>query len=283
MFKCLLIKPHKINHLSWNEPDYISTILNFCLEIELENNDFFIDNVLKFLDTEKLNIKNINLKNIIFHEEPEHSYNLIYLDLIAEDNLHLLTQENEIAMLINNDPKQIYSNVILCKEYIPALSNNTTFIDMTKANLELIFEKRKNFKILTWDSVRWSEHIIPIDNLYNFIDSFFDEEKPDKKHIDFFMHNLNILYTSSKYGSIYCCGKLLDDIPVEKCIVYTMLSEEHIGDITLNEFKKITKLSEKIDKYVISDEFLIEDKTNHGRSIKQNKYRILDKMYNKYY
>ena len=62
-----------------------------------------------------------------------------------------------------------------------------------------------------------------------------------------------------------------------------MKSEDYLGNITLDEVKKMIKLSEKIDRYVIPVEFSEDDITDNGRIIKNTKYKILDKVYNKYY
>jgi hypothetical protein len=277
MFKALLIKSHDIKHLSWNDPNYIKNIIDLIDEIEIDN-DNFIDCIEKYFDLDELNNSNINLNNIIFEDEPNYNYNMMYIDFNNNDQY----KENEIGLLLNKEHNKIYSNIIILKEYLAPLSNHTSFNNMTKNNLEEILLNRINIKFTQWDT-KWVEINIPLNTFNQYINNFFDDETPEKKQLKFLMHNIFILYTYSKYGNKYCYGKLLNEIPIDKCIIYTMKSEEYMSNISLDEVNKIIKLSEKLDSYNIPNEYLKDQINQYGRSYKPTKYKILDKTYNKYY
>jgi hypothetical protein len=328
-FKCLLIKPCSINHLSYNDSNYIKNILELIEEITFDQNNF-INSVGKYLDVSKFVNKNIDIKNNIFEEEPDFIYDIMFInnisnkelvndiqdqnkDIINNDqneelvnndqneelndelvnndqNENVVNDEqynelvnNEIAMLLNKEDIIIKGNVIIFKEYVPSLSKETLFYDMLKDDLERLLLNRKYKTVVTWDDInmKWQENKI-IDLSY-FTKDFFDNEEPEIKHIEFLMHNIHIFYIQSLYGNKYTCGRLLSDIPIEKCLFMTMISDDILGSISLDEVKKMIKLSEKIDKYIIPCEFLEDDVTSNGRAIKNTKYKILDKVYNKYY
>ena len=358
-FKCLLIKPCSINHLSYNDSNYIKDILGLMEEITFDQTDF-INSVGKYLDVSKFVNKNIDIKNNIFEEEPNFIYDIMFInnisnkkiensdqneelvnndqrdkienndqndkiensdqnkelvnndqhdklvnndqhdklennnqrdklenndqhDKLENNDLNKELENNEIAMLLNKEDIIIKGNVIIFKEFVPSLSKETLFYDMLKDDLERLLLNRKYKSVVTWDDInmKWQERKI-IDLSY-FIKDFFDNEQPEIKHIEFLMHNIHIFYIQSPYGNKYACGKLLSDISIEKCLIITMISDDIVGSISLDEVKKMIKLSEKIDRYVIPCEFLEDDITSNGRAIKNTKYKILDKVYNKYY
>ena len=344
--KCLLIKPCSIEHLSYNDPNYIKNILEYIEEIDIDINDF-INYIGKFLEIDKLSNKIIDIKNDIFEEEANYIYELMFisskksnksndtnieLDKKTEDTIEDIDkldkiedidkldkiedidkldnnedidkldnnedidkidnnvdnddmedyEINEIAMIINKEPIIIKGNVIIFKEYTPSLTNEVSFKDMFKNNLEQLLLSRKYKTVVVWDdsTMKWRED--KMIRLSDYIKDFFDEE-PDTKHIEFLMHKIHIFYIYSKYGNKYVCGRLLNDIPIEKCLIMTMHSEDYLGNITLDEVSKMIKLSEKIERYVIPSEFSEDTIAQNGRTIKNNKYKILDKVYNKYY
>ena len=88
------------------------------------------------------------------------------------------------------------------------------------------------------------------------------------------MYNIHILYITSKYGKKYICGDLLNDLEIEKCLIYTMKSEDLYGHITLDEFKKMIKISEKVNNYITPVEYEIDNN-------KYTKYTVLDIIYKK--
>ena len=69
--------------------------------------------------------------------------------------------------------------------------------------------------------------------------------------------------------------KLLDK-KIESAVIFTKISEEYRGNITLNEVKKIIQLSNTLENYIPKGEWVSEEKDNMGRTIIKNKYRVLD-------
>ena len=298
MFKCLLIKPCSISHLSYLDPDYIKNILNFAEEIEI-NNDDFQNSISKFLEFDKFNNKVIDIKNNIFEEFKNNIFEIMFVtgfhDKDTDENNINKEHEaicdndydkiNELAMLINSssDDQVIKGSVLILKEHISSFTNNVSFEDLLKSDLEMLLINRKNNLVVIWDdmSMKWRED--RINGFNNYIKEFFDDETPEVKHIEFLMHNIHIYYTYSTYGNKYICGRLLNDIPIDKCLFVTNKSSEYLGNITLDEVTKMIKISEKLDKYTVPGEFLEDDITINNRTIKNTKYKILDKVYNKYY
>jgi hypothetical protein len=287
LIKCLLIKPSNINHLSYNDPNYIQNILELIDEIIIEDTDF-INSITNYLEVNKYENKSIDIKNDIFDEEPNFIYNTMFINSIKNkngENEDLNELNNEIGMLINKEEIIIKGNVILLKEYVPSLTNEASFSDMFKTDLERLLLNRKYKTVVVWDdnfqlTKNFREE--KIINLSDYINTFFEDEEPEIKHIEFLMHKIHIYYIKCKYGNKYVCGRLLNDILIDKCLFISMKSEDIIGNITLDEVKKMIKLSEKIERYVIPAEFDDDDISTNGRIIKNNKYKILDKVFNKY-
>ena len=83
----------------------------------------------------------------------------------------------------------------------------------------------------------------------------------------------------TKYGTKNVCGSLVND-PIEKCFVFTMLTNTIRGWITKDEVMKIIKLSEVLTPpFAPDDKWFKEEKDEFGRKIIKNKYRILDNIY----
>ena len=93
----------------------------------------------------------------------------------------------------------------------------------------------------------------------------------------FLMHDINIWYVADNYGD-KVCGNILDQ-PLEKCVWFTMKSEELRGNLTLDEVKKIIHLSKKLTDYKTPEIFKEEIKDKYDRRIIYNKYKVLDYMY----
>ena len=321
--KCLLIKPCTINHISYNDPNYIKHILEYTEEIIIDNKEF-TNSICKYLNLDNNIKKIVDINNEIFEEEHNYVYDIMYVSSIfnksdLKDNNNDLKDDNndlkdnnndlkdnnndlkdndlqeknndlideyninELAMLINKEDIIIKGPVFLFKEYTPSLTNEVCFNDMLKSDLERLLYNRKYKNVVVWNDTtsKWQEDKIV--SLPDFITDFFEGEEPEVKHIEFLMHNIHIYYIKSIYGNKYICGRLLNDIPIEKCLFVTLKSSDYLGNIYVDEVNKIIKISEKIERYLVPSEFLEDDISVTGRVITNNKYKILDKVYNKYY
>jgi len=279
-FECLIIKPGSIKSVSWFDSNYSSNLMNLYLFNTVKTNtDKFVETIVNNLELAKYNIKNLNVKNEIVGEEPYYLFELCYVDLENSKEYQKEENLNEMASLINVNGELIYSNAILFRSHIPSLSDSMTMCSATKADLQRLLYERVHTGIVLYDEGIWSEKRVSGD-LTEFAEIFFDD-KYEKIELPFLMHNINIWYSTSDSGDFNTCGNLLDE-QVDKCIIFSMKSEEFRGNITLDEVKKIIYLSKVLTNYQTPSELLEEKTDNYGRKIIYNKYKVLDYTFNKY-
>jgi hypothetical protein len=230
------------------------------------------------LDVDKYKIQDMNVKTSIVAEEYSYVYQLMYIDM--EKNAEYMIKENlnEMASLINTNGDKIYSNAILFKNYLPSLSDSMSLVSITKKDVGDFLHNRVYTRIVTWDD-SWDEKVV-MGDLNIFAHDFFDDNNIIKIEFPFLMHNINIWYTTFSYGRDVC-GKLLNK-KIDKCIWFTMKSDEIRGSINYDEVKKIIYLSEKLDNYITPGDMTEEKFDSMGRKIIYNKYKVLDYMYNNY-
>ena len=89
---CLLIKPSKINHFNWNNPNYINSILELIDEITIEESLFLQDLYIN-LETNKYTDE-INIEHITIDEELQYKYSMLYIDIEGNEE-----NQNEAALL----------------------------------------------------------------------------------------------------------------------------------------------------------------------------------------
>ena len=279
-FDILIIKPNKINDISWLDLDYSKKLMNLDIyEIYTTNKNDFENMIYTKLNISSLNIPNLIIKNEIIGEEPYYIYELLYIDT---NNINYENNDNinELATLLNINDDKIYNNVIILKTFIPSLSDSMLFESITKNNIQLLLHNRVNTKIVIWDWTNgWKEEEI-MGDLTTYINILFEGDNYNKININFLMHDINIWYVEDKYGD-KVCGNILNK-SLEKCIWFTMKSEDYRGNLTLDEVNKIIKLSLHLENYNIPDEFTIDKYDKYNRKIIYNKFKILDCIYDKY-
>lgn len=279
-FNILLIKNNKINNISWLDNDYTKKIINLDIfKTFITNQTNFIEILYNSFDINNLDISNVTIKNEIIGEEPYYVYELLYIN--TENSIYENDDNiNELATLLLLNNEKVYLNAIILKSYLPSLNDSMLFVDIVKEDISRILHNRVYTKIVTWDwDNSWKE--IEVNNdLNNYAKTFFDDLDYKKYQIDFLKHDINIWYINDNYGEIVC-GNLLNK-PIEKCIWFTMKSEELRGNITLDEVKKIIKLSLKIDNYLTPNIFNTEKKDKYDRRIIYNKFKILDYVCNQH-
>jgi hypothetical protein len=278
-FDCMVILPGSIEKVSWLQSTYSFELMKLDLfEMVPTNKDNFMEVLATKLDVDKYKIQDMNVKTSIVAEEYSYVYQLMYIDM--EKNAEYMIKENlnEMASLINTNGDKIYSNAILFKNYLPSLSDSMSLVSITKKDVGDFLHNRVYTRIVTWDD-SWDEKVV-MGDLNIFAHDFFDDNNIIKIEFPFLMHNINIWYTTFSYGRDVC-GKLLNK-KIDKCIWFTMKSDEIRGSINYDEVKKIIYLSEKLDKY-ITPSYMTEEKFDSmGRKIIYNKYKVLDYMYNNY-
>jgi len=279
-FDILIIKPNKINDISWLDLDYEKKLMNLDIyEIYTTNKNDFENMILTKLNISSFNIPNLTINNEIIGEEPYYIYELLYIDT-KKTNYENDDNINEFASLLNVNEDKIYNNAILLKTFIPSLSDSILFESITKNNIELLLHNRVYTKIVIWDWTNgWKEEEV-LGDLTNYVNILFEGDNYNKMNVNFLMHDINIWYVEDKYGD-KVCGNILNK-SLEKCIWFTMKSEEYRGNLTLDEVKKIIKLSSYLENYNIPEEFTIDKLDKYNRKIIYNKYKVLDSMYDKY-
>jgi len=279
-FDCIVIKKGSISEISWLDENYAEKITNLNLyEIINNNNDIFMNIIEKYLEINQFDISKIKVNTTIVGDEPYYLYEMMYIDFLDNKEYCIPENENQIANLYNINNFKIYSNAIIFKTHIPSLSDSLSFCSITKNDIKNILYDRVYTKTVIWDGDKWEETRVA-GNLDDYAKIFFDDDNYEKTDLIFLNHNLYFLYTSS-YGEKDICGKLINKL-IDKCIIYTMKSEEYRGNITLDEINKIIYLSKILDTFN-TPAYLLEDKVdNSGKQIINNKYKILDLIYYKY-
>lgn len=281
-FDCLVIKPGTIQQLSWMDPNYAGKLMELDLFKTVKTNaDNFIEVVATNLDVDKYKVKNLNTKTEIIGEEPYYLYEMLYLDLEKDTEFHKNENLNELANLININGDKIYSNAIIFKNHLPSLSDSMNLCSINKEDLRRILYDRVHTRIVIGDEDSWVEDRV-VGDINQYAETFFDGEKFEKLEMAFLMYNINIWYLVSEFGNVNLCGNLIDE-PIEKCIWFSMKSDEFRCNLTLEEVKKIISLSKVMTEYKTPVELLEEKNDKFGRKIIYNKYKVLDWVYNKYF
>lgn len=280
-FDCLIIKPGSISHLVWSDPAYTKKLIELNLfESVTVTPDTFLGVLATKLGIESFSdVKNLSVKNEIVGEEPYYVYELLYVDLEKETQHHTNEKLNELASLININGDKIYSNAILFRNHLPSLSDSMNLASVTKLDLERILYERVNTKVVIWDETFREDYVVG--DLNEYAKVFFDGEHFDKLEIPFLMHNINIWYQIDTTGGLVgkkVCGDIIKK-PVERCIWFTMKSDEYRGNITIDEVTKIIYLSKIITNYQTPADYTEEKTDGLGRKIINNKYKVLDHMY----
>jgi hypothetical protein len=281
-FTCLVIKPGKIN-TDWHDMKYAYKLVenDSIFETIETNSENFVKILATKLEVDRYKIPNMSVKTEIVGEEigPNDSsyvYDLLYIDMANSPEYKTEETLNEMASLVNVNEDKIYSNAILFRTKIESHIDSMNLSNTTRDDLARLLHHRVHTKIVTWDDT-WIEQTV-VGDLTQFASEFFDDGSIVKIEIPFLMHNINIWYTTFSYGSDPC-GKLINR-KIDKCIWFTMKSEEYRGNITLSEIKKIIFLSEKLSSYITPEEYMEEKIDKMGRKIIYNKYKVLDLVYN---
>jgi len=275
-FDFILIKPGKISHLDWNNPDYVQILTSMpFITTHLTKPEEFFDNIFKLLE---VGIEDkYHLVTDTISEEPNYLYEIIYIDTL---NKQTKLPYNELATMLHLEGEQIMGNAIVIKTHIPSFSNDTLFNDMNTSELYKIVRQRGITKVVVYDG---DDSKLREDEFYGDTDKyakkFFEEEYFNKLEFAFLKYNINILYTKSSYGKKDVCGNFLKG-NIDKFIIFTMLTDNIRGNITLNEVEKIIKLSYHLEPpYKTDEKWLKEEKDSTGRNIIKNKFKILDNVF----
>lgn len=280
-FDCLIIKAGSIQHVPWTDSNYASKLMELNLFKTVKTNaDNFFEVVATNLEVDKYKIKNLNVKNEIMAEEPYYLYEILYVDLEKATEFHTDENSNELASLLNVNGDKIYSNAIIFRSHLPSLSDSMTMCTITKEDIRRVLYDRVHTRVVIGDNECWAEDKV-VGDINQYAEIYFDDEKIEKIELAFLMHNINIWYSVSDSGNSNLCGNLIDET-IDKCIWFTMKSDEFRGNLTLDEVKKIISLSKELIEYQTPPELSEEKNDKFGRKIIYNKYKVLDWVYDKH-
>ena len=261
-----------LNKLDWNDPNYVQNLISHdFIKSVLVNSTNFFDYIGNFFEA---NDNNIIVTDTIC-EEPLHNYQIMYIDKLYTKN-----KVNQFATMMNINGDVIQGKAVIIKNYVATLSNEKKFDNMDSSALYKMIKSRGFNTFVMWDneSDKWKEEEIYC-SMEDFAKIFFDDEPYKTCEVAFLKHNLNIWYLNSEYGKSNVCGTLLNS-KIEKVLIFTMLTDQFRGNITKDEIEKIIKLSTVLTPpFKPEDKWAEEKKDEHNRLIINNKYKILDNIY----
>lgn len=263
-----------VKNLDWKSDNYLDILLEQnCFQIKTTNPNNFVEFITKTLDTDRYKTNNLNVKTEVICENKEEFYEMMYVDINCGPEV------NEGASLININGEQVFSRAILFKSRLPINNNSMFFESITKQDVKNFMNNRVSTNVVLYEDNEFQERHI-FGDLNNFAQEFFEGEGIIKKELKFFRYNISIWY-STDYGKSGALGRLVQ-YPVYKAIIFSMLTNEIRGNISIDEVLKIIKLSNQLDNYETPKEFDKEQRDKFNRVIVHNKYRILSKIYSKY-
>ena len=279
-FQIVVIKPNNIENFDYNLPNYMEEITNqdFFEEVKVRQ-DNFQQKIAECLRIKQFNGKQVDTNT--FYEEKGYIYELMFLNLTKDQQSN--ETENQLASLMDINEEKLYGYVMIFKTHIPVDSNKMIFCDLCKKDISRLMNERANTKLVLYEEEQWREEGVkgPIED---FGDKFFDEDKYHIKKIEFafLRHNINIWYTKSEYGENKVCGKLLNE-RIDKCLWFSMATDHIRSHLTLDEVRKIIKLSEVLEDYNTKSDMIKEERDSYNRNILKTKHRVLESMYNKHF
>jgi hypothetical protein len=286
-FSALVITPNKIEERNWASSTYLQDLTNdsFCKYITVNPST---EDYLKFLE-ESLDLKGLTeyykeepcIKMQVIHESSDYVYEIMYFDMDQGPGKLL----NEFATLLNINNDKIIGNAIVTRSYVSSTDSKMHLDNITPEIIQQMLFKRANTTVVIYDSDDevYKETLV-MGSMDDYAEIFFDEKKFQIKKLElpFLKHNVNIWYTEDKYGNLDVCGNLLEETcRVDKMIVFSYWSDDIRDSFSLDEFKKIVYLSKKLTEYITPYEYTTEEKDELGRNIIKNKYRVLNKIYEK--
>lgn len=278
-FDLMVINPSNIEGLDFNQPGYITRLINenFTTTVTTDSKTFF-DNIAESLRIKDFHENDRNVITHVLYDKPEYFFEIMFLEVTEESN-KTKENENQFASLINTYGEKVYGNMIILKTYLSNDDNTMIHKSVTKEDLFEILDTRVNSKVIVYQDGEFREETVRGD-MDVFCKNLFEEEYFKKKEMPFLMHNLNMCYLSSEYGE-NPFPKLIPE-KVDTIVFYSMNTDTVRGNISLDEVKKITELSNSLDNFMPKEGWVSDEKDSFGRRVIKNKYRILEYAWQEY-
>ncbi len=286
-FTALVITPNKIEDRNWASDTYLQDLTNdsFCkyVKVNPSTEDYlnFLEESLDLKGFREYNKEEPYIKMQVIHESSDYVYEIMYFDMDQGPGKLL----NEFATLLNINNDKIIGNAVITRSFVSSTDDRMHLDNITPEIIQQMLFKRANTTVVIYDSDDevYKETLV-MGSMDEYAEIFFGEKKFQIKKLElpFLKHNINIWYTEDKYGNLDVCGNLLDETcRVDKMIVFSYWSDDIRDSFSLEEFKKIIHLSKKLTDYMTPYEYTTEEKDELGRNIIKNKYRVLNKIYEK--
>ena len=272
-FNIMVVKPSDIEAFDYNHPCYITKLINEDFHyIETADKQNFFEKVAINLKIKEFEPEDRNIISHIVYDKPGFVYEIMFLDVLSEKNKNK-KNENQFGCLINFYGEKIYGNMIITKTNMSINSKQMLLDKLTKEDLFEMLDSRVNTKVVVYQDGEFREDVVRGD-IDIYCKNLFEEDYYKSREIAFLKHNLNINYISSEYGN----SEFPKLVPgkIESAVFFTMNNENARGCITLNEVKKIIKLSNTLETFEPKPEWLDDEFDSLGRKVVKNKYRILE-------
>lgn len=272
-FDVCIIEQNDISNLDWQDPNYLHNIVanDFC-KIQNCNPEKFMEFIAEYLNVNDHQYSDIQVQTV--YEDKNYLYEILYIKQEECD------KNNFFGSLININGDKVFGNCLILKTYLSLDSYEMKYHSITKEDIVNFMHFRAHTKLVIYHEGNFEE-VEVLGELQPFAESFFENDiyKVKKTELAFLKHNLNIWYFEDIYGEEDVLGNIIDCKEIDKCIIYTMNSDQYRGNFTLEEFEKIKLISKKLENFNVEEKYMKEEKDDLGRQILHSKYRVLEKVY----
>ena len=273
-FDIMVIEPNNIEHLDYNNPGYVVNLINqsFVKTINTDSKRFS-ETIAENLKVNQFSEIDRNVVTQVIYHKPDYFYEIMFLDV--KDTANITSKnENQFSSMINIENEKVYGNMIIIKTFNPSTNDKSMLLDtMKKDDLYEILNSRVNTDVIIFDDGEYRKETVHGD-MDIYCKKLFDGEFYKKKELLFLNHNINIWYLENNYGT--------DPFPklvpskIETAVLFTKISDNHRGNISLYEIKKIVALSNVLETFTCKSDWVSKEKDELDRDIIKNKYRVLE-------
>jgi hypothetical protein len=286
-FNALLVKPFDTDNYDWANVDYIHSLLENknCTNVHINyEKQLMLTDIAKYLEIEKYNDPYITPHIIGF--DKDYTYEIIYSTFTPDKENIENIKHNSLGTIIDLQGKEIFGNFLLLKLKTPHTDYTSKYVDLNKKDIVDHLNKRVHTNVIIYEDNEFREEPIPGDT-ETFAKVVFGDDYCRLKRIEipFLKHNINIWYIIDEYGDKGVFGKLINENDkVFKGVIFTKITNELRGNLSLDEINKIIFLSNNLNDFILSDdnELVKHKKNNNNINIIKNKFRILETVYNIY-
>tara|TARA_B110000858_G_scaffold189441_1_gene236218 strand:- start:549 stop:1427 length:879 start_codon:yes stop_codon:yes gene_type:complete len=269
-FSIMSIPPSSLDGINFNDPNYISHILN-KLQVHPVSKDNFLESLAKYSNIKEYPTCH-NMETEIIGFNSKYVYEMSFLSF-SDDNSN--PPDNDIGTVLNINGNKIKGTCLIFKSYISNTDYSMMIDNIVVNDIAELLISRKSPKMVICEDGDWREEDVA--DLDKFKKKLFGEQYVKETSLDFMTYSLNILYVKSDYGS-ECIPEIVEG-KMESVVIYSVYGNMK-DNFTIEELNKIKHLLKKNIK-TIDNDILNVDKDNMGRKIINTKYRLLNLMYRK--